>query len=204
MKDRAIQQIRVGAMLVIVLFHCLCYYGIWDERFPDAYRYESIEYWRALCNVALNAFVFISGLLYAKLYVTKEKYRDHKKMLKDKAARLLFPYFFWGVLALLLFPSGHAFIDFISGVQHLWFLLMLMSVFIIIIGMSHNVLNIKLLIVGGAVAIFLDIALAKYGSNIPNYGAWQTAVRYFPAFICGMLTVRLEMTEKMAHWPKTA
>lgn len=149
MRDIAIQQIRVAAMLIIVLYHCVCYYGIWDEIFPAALRFDTIEYWRALCNVALNAFVFISGLLYAKLYFTKEKYRDSKAMFRDKVCRLLVPYCIWVCLALLIFPSGHAILDFLSGAQHLWFLLMLMSIFAIIILLKGKALNIKILIGGG-------------------------------------------------------
>ena len=47
---------------------------------------------------------------------------------------------------------------------------------------------------------FLNIAVSKYGAEWVNIGAWQTAVRYFPAFICGMLTVKLEIVERMLRW----
>lgn len=148
MKDTAIQQIRVGSMLLIVVYHCVCYYGIWAWRFPNALRFESIVYWKAICNIALTAFVFISGLLYAKLYVTKEKYRNRKLLLKDKMHRLLFPYLIWSSLALLLFPSDHLLEDLVSGVQHLWFLLMLMSIFLLVIGLGDNMLKIRILMGG--------------------------------------------------------
>jgi len=39
MKDTAIQQIRVGAMLVIILYHSICYYGIWGWLFPNALKF---------------------------------------------------------------------------------------------------------------------------------------------------------------------
>lgn len=202
MRDIAIQQIRVAAMLIIVFYHCVCYYGIWDAKFPEALRFDTIEYWRALCNVALNAFVFISGLLYAKLYFAKEKYRDSKAMFRDKVRRLLVPYCIWVCLALLIFPSEHTILDFLSGAQHLWFLLMLMSIFAAIIALGGKALNIKTLI-GGVIAFSaLNIVIAKYGDSWPNIAAWKTAVKYMPAFIIGMLTVRLRIAERMSGWPK--
>lgn len=39
MKDTAIQQIRVGAMLVIILYHGICYYGVWGWLFPNALKF---------------------------------------------------------------------------------------------------------------------------------------------------------------------
>lgn len=92
MKVAAIQQIRVGAMMIIILYHGICYYDVWGWLFPNALKFESIEYRKELCNLALTAFVFISGLLYAKLYIVKERYRKIRLLLKDKMHRLLFPY----------------------------------------------------------------------------------------------------------------
>lgn len=147
MKDCAVQYMRVSAMIFIVLYHCVCFYGIWHIQ--DSVKYDNIEYWRSACYFALNAFVFISGLLYAKLYSAKEKYRNRKGLLKDKVNRLLFPYFFWSMVALLLFPSTEPLKVLICGSHHLWFLLMLMGVFLMISIMGDKVLSVKILAGGG-------------------------------------------------------
>ena len=160
MRDYAVQQMRVSAMIFIVLYHCVCFYGIWHIQ--DSVKYENIEYWRSACYFALNAFVFISGLLYAKLYSAKEKYRNRKGLLKDKVNRLLFPYFFWSIVAILLFPSTEPIKMFLCGSHHLWFLLMLMGVFLIISIMGDKVLSDRFL-AGGILLIistFFVVAIA--------------------------------------------
>ena len=201
MKDVAIQQMRIGAMLLSVLYHSVCYYGVWTGLFHHARQFESIFYWKQLSNLALTVFVFITGLLYAKLYFTKEKYSNRPKMLKDKALRLLVPYSLWAVVGLLLFPSGHILKEFYCGVQHLWFLLMLMVIFAIVIVSGKWAMNIKALI-GGLIFFLISYAfIGEYGTRWPNVAAWTFAVRYMPAFICGMLTVRLGIAEKMKHRP---
>lgn len=202
MKDAAIQQIRVGAMLVIVLYHCVCYYGIWGWLFPNALNFENINYWKELCNVALTAFVFISGLLYARLYLTKEKYRNQKNLMKDKMHRLFYPYIIWVTLAMLLFPSEHILRDIFCGAQHLWFLLMLMSIFLIVIVMGDKLFKLPISIGCFTFFTLLNIAIAKYGEDWINFLAWKTAIRFLPAFLCGILTVRLQISERMMHWPK--
>lgn len=64
MKDQAIQIIRVCAMIFIVLFHCICYYGIWENWFPTEVKYGHLSLWFGICSIALTSFVFISGILY--------------------------------------------------------------------------------------------------------------------------------------------
>lgn len=48
----------------------------------------------------------------------------------------------------------------------------------------------------------LNSVIAKIGESWPNIVAWKTAVKYMPAFIIGMLTVRLQIAERMSRWPK--
>lgn len=65
-KDHSLSLLRVQSMIAIVAYHCVCFYGIWDELFPDAFRYEHIESFRFICILALQMFTFISGYLYAQ------------------------------------------------------------------------------------------------------------------------------------------
>lgn len=200
MRDYAVQQMRVSAMIFIVLYHCVCIYGIWHIQ--DSVKYENIEYWRSACYFALNAFVFISGLLYAKLYSANEKYHNRKGLLKDKVNRLLFPYFFWSIVALLLFPSTEPLKMLICGSHHLWFLLMLMGVFLIISIMGDKVLSVKVLAGGVFTLLILNGLVGKYSSSIPGYMAWKETLRYLPAFFVGALTARLRIPEIFSKMPK--
>lgn len=200
MKDNAVQQIRVSAMVFIVLYHCVCYYGIW--RFQDTVKYGHIEYWRSACYFALNAFVFISGLLYARLYPLKEKYRDRRSLLKDKVNRLLLPYCLWAIIAMLLFPADEPVKRFLWGIHHLWFLLMLMGLFLIISLLGKKILKPAYLAIAIASSLAINAAANRYGDTIPPYAAWKEVLRYLPAFFVGAVTVQLRVPEFFSRLPK--
>lgn len=147
MRDSAIQQMRVAAMIIIVVYHCVCYYGVWSGIFLNRVTYGGMLYWRGLCNVALNAFVFISGVLYAKAYL-KGKYCSRRKFLGNKIQRLLVPYALWSIIAVSFFPSENITMQLLTGIQHLWFLLMLMMIFIIVAVTGINALKYSVLMGG--------------------------------------------------------
>ena len=123
-----ISLLRVIAMVSVVFYHCLCYYGIWSSKFViEGYRDFDIF----LVRINMPLFVFLSGYLYAYLRNNFHKYLDTKSFVVKKAKRLLIPYIFWGVLLVLFFPiPGHHWTDFFSGICHLWFLLMLFEEFL--------------------------------------------------------------------------
>ena len=123
--------LRVVAMTMVVLFHCLAYYSdsIWQYADPDVSGYGIFA--RFLNVIDMPMFVFISGFLYAYLREAKGKYKDNMAFLRNKARRLMVPYLFWGVVLLLLFPDKHA-SDMLTGISHLWFLLMLFGLFLLI------------------------------------------------------------------------
>ena len=126
-KDNTISSIRVLSMLFIVAYHCVCYYGIWDENFPEAPQYKNIESWRFLCGLALQMFTFISGYLYAR-----SKSKSVVEILWQKLKRLLLPYLFWSIVVATLFPVICSWHDFFCGMLHLWFLLMLFGCFLVV------------------------------------------------------------------------
>lgn len=123
-----ISLLRVIAMVSVVFYHCLCYYGIWSSKFViEGYRDFDIF----LVSVNMPLFVFLSGYLYAYLRNNFHKYQDSKTFVFKKSKRLLIPYIFWGVLLVLFFPRpDHRWTDFFSGICHLWFLLMLFEEFL--------------------------------------------------------------------------
>ena len=99
-----ISMMRVMAMLMIIAFHSMCFYnGRWAK--VDAI---SIPFWvktsEFLDVVDLNMFVFISGYLYGYLYIYRNKYRHPSEVIRNKAVRLLIPYFFWGIPMAIVWP----------------------------------------------------------------------------------------------------
>lgn len=86
--------LRVTAMLAVVLFHCLCFYGWWPNPDPDIKLYMAIDYY--LDNITMPLFFLISGFLYAYLKIDKNKYQNSREFIRKKTVRLLVPYIFWG------------------------------------------------------------------------------------------------------------
>lgn len=187
--------IRILSMIIIVLYHCICPYGIWKTFCSDITPYSNIEAWRSLCNVALYSFVLISGYLYAYLYLHKNKYRQTSTFLSDKSKRLLLPYLVWSIPALLLYGNSNFVIDFISGFQHLWFLLMLYGLFLVVAPLIR--FNSKTIIGGIAVLLILNVVINKWGDSYPNYLSWKMIFRYAPAFLWGILLVKAGWIEKL-------
>lgn len=124
---------RVLAMLMIIAFHSLCFYG---GRWVDIGAIE-IPFWKNfmlyLDAIDLNMFVFISGYLFGFLHLYKDKYRDNMLVLKNKSFRLLLPYVFWGILMVMFSPVSFSWKQLLYGISHLWFLLMLFGVFFLAI-----------------------------------------------------------------------
>ncbi len=189
-------------MIFIVLYHCVCYYGIW-KIFPEHQSYDNIELWRAACNVALNTFVVISGFLFGYLYIEKVKYRDKKSFVINKIKRLLVPYFFWGIIAWCLFPNVQPFIDIFYGMQHLWFLLMLFDIFVISIFMIDKFLNWSLFTQCSVffVVLSVNMILQKFDIlYVDNYFGILTAIKYLPAFMVGIMIAQHKWGEQISQW----
>lgn len=96
MRNQSISHMRVCAMLLVVYYHCICFYTpVWD--LPGALQvpiYESMAF--SLNAIHMPAFVYISGFLYAYLYLYKGKYHDGVLFYVDKTKRLMRPYMLWG------------------------------------------------------------------------------------------------------------
>lgn len=61
-----ISYLRVMAMLMVVLYHCLCYYGVWG--YDDAVTVNAYSCLASFLNyIDMPLFVFISGYLYAHI-----------------------------------------------------------------------------------------------------------------------------------------
>lgn len=188
MKFDFISILRVISMLLIIMFHCLCFYaGIWwflcTETVP---AWEIIS--QPIVRVGLTTFVLISGFLFGYLYIEKNKYRNTFSFIKNKAYRLIVPYLFWSCFMILFMPKLNLnWGNLLTGVCHLWFLLMLFELFIIIIVLCkfhfHKCpLHIDVLV------LILSFPLIYIWNNITthHYMLCLTEVMYYlPAFLVG-------------------
>lgn len=198
--DYSISIIRVLAMFAIVLGHCLCYnIGTWSNRFGQPVVYGELT--RALIGVvfmlALNAFVFISGLLYYRISLT-HKYDDTKKFIKNKILRLLLPYLFWGLLLCLIFYGKETLSSILYGISHLWFLLMLFDVFIFVTLTRRLWFRLSMT---GYIATIVLLPFA-YGFLVqrhlcPEIGGILQAFAYLPLFLAGMMTEKFGLGRKL-------
>lgn len=198
--DYSISIIRVLSMIAIVLGHCLCYnIGTWSYRFGQPVVYGELT--RALIGVvfmlALNAFVFISGLLYYRISLT-HKYDDTKKFIKNKILRLLLPYLFWGLLLCLIFYGKETLSSILYGISHLWFLLMLFDVFIFVTLTRRLWFRLSMT---GYIATIVLLPFA-YGFLVqrhlcPEIGGILQAFAYLPLFLAGMMTERFGLGKRL-------
>ena len=142
-KMQYVSVLRVCSMLLIVLYHSMCFYsGTWWYL-----RSEIVPLWKVISTpieiVGLTTFVFISGFLYGYMYIERGKYRNVKSFLINKCRRLLIPYFFWSVLMIISMPAVQiTWINLFTGVCHLWFLMMLLEIFVIMMFLNYFI-NIK-------------------------------------------------------------
>lgn len=128
--DNSVSVIRVSAMVMIVMYHCLCYdAGIWDMGQLDMYSLEATAIIKNISIVGLNTFVLISGLLYYRLNEAG-RYNNTGSFLLRKFKRLLMPYIIMGTVVCCLFSQMYSGEDLLYGISHLWFLLMLFEIFV--------------------------------------------------------------------------
>ena len=198
-----ISMMRVMAMLMIIAFHSMCFYnGRWSK--VDAI---SIPFWTKasafLDVIDLNMFVFISGYLYGYLYIYRNKYRHPSEVIRNKAVRLLIPYFFWGIPMAIVWP-WNTMSSLLYGVGHLWFLLMLFGVFTLtVILQLMNAQRIKFTYKIGLSLIFVAYlgmyVFTKY-VNPHDVLCANRILYYFQAFMIGYVCAKLLVGWLMPGW----
>lgn len=193
--DTAISKLRVLAMLFIVFYHSICYYGVW--KFASGVVYDSIEYWRYASYVVLNLFVFLSGVLFANIYINRGGYKCIGSFLNEKAKRLFVPYIVWAVPATILFHTSV--LNLFSGCQHLWFLLMLGGVMIVSRLLIEKLLrvNITIFLFIVFILLFANQLVHKFGERLIDIFAWKRVLHYLPVFIWAIGLVKFRIIEKM-------
>ena len=188
-------------MLVIVLYHSVCYYGLWETFSPAHVVNPYNNYFYIISRVALIVFVMISGILYGRAGL-KPKSKSKKEMLKSKVSRLLIPYCIWGLIAVIMCYEDNYLIHFFNGegVQHTWFLLMLFLIYLISITFSLNkAKNIWLILIAAGCLLFSAFLPQTDGGSILS---WKSVVRYMPAFVGGIFFARNDITKPLLAMKK--
>jgi peptidoglycan/LPS O-acetylase OafA/YrhL len=126
--------LRAFAIITVVVYHS---YGIYckGECVLDITTEYGGLYKQFLLNFfafRMPLFVFVSGYLFAHLYWNKGKYKKMFPFIKNKSKRLLLPYSIFSILLGITLWGTQKFtlITFLSGHNHLWFLLMLFFCFV--------------------------------------------------------------------------
>ncbi len=127
--------LRVILAVLIVFMHSFtCYNGSWAQ--PEGYVDISLYKWLSRISFAstLEAFVFISGYLFAFQRITLNRTGGGTTLIVNKLKRLILPSIIFSILYFVLFFEYKGFGDMIysiiNGCGHMWFLPMLFWCFV--------------------------------------------------------------------------
>lgn len=189
---------RVIAMTMVVFYHCTCYYASPTWPFGEG-PYNSIMkvLTTLMGGIHMPVFVFISGYLYWGL-----KHKGHYDSLllfyKNKALRLLVPYFVIGGGVLLIFSDLYRIEQLLYRICHLWFLQMLFGLFILSPGLWYLLETVKSdrLATGLVTASFL---IFPFFAEI-NFLEITKIFYFLPFFLLGYILQRRGLTETYKDW----
>lgn len=122
------------ALLIVFMHSFTCYNGSWKE--PAGYVDIPLYKWLARISFAytLEAFVFISGYLFAFQRITLKRTGGGISLIVNKLKRLILPSIIFSIIYFLLFYEykglGNAVYSIINGCGHMWYLPMLFWCFI--------------------------------------------------------------------------
>lgn len=109
-------------LVLLVSYHAFApYCGAWG--LPIGAEENIIYKWLALFSRAfrLEAFVFVSGYIFAMQVIQKNKFKSVVELAKSKFFRLIIPCWIFGLLYWLLFKSA-SLVSVLTGIGHLWYL----------------------------------------------------------------------------------
>lgn len=181
-----ISVMRVMAMLMVVFFHCLCPYSIWDGT--DFFIGFHVVAWDVvdgmLAQIHLPIFFLISGFLFG-VKRNVGGYNDVSKFIQNKAVRVLVPYVIVGIFLCIL--QHRDFMQLLDGISHLWFLMVIFECYVlgkmIEVILWISIAKKKVLI---AVAIVFFVFISHFFHSIHVFNISSLMV-YFPYYVIGML-----------------
>ncbi len=185
MRDKNISVLRVFAMLMVVFYHCLCFYTPAWSKMPPVGSITIVA--RIVNTIDMPIFIFMSGYLYSYLYNFCNKYRNAGIFCVDKVKRLLIPYTFWGVFLCVIMPEMYSPVQLLNGISHLWFLWVLFMMFAITF--IKRTFWMSLTRWQTMVIISVSMLLLPIVFRFDFFGQWlriRAFVLYFPAFIMGL------------------
>lgn len=191
--------LRIIAMFMVVLFHCLCYYTPIFATFGFGAPQKQIYYDIAqfLDSVDMHIFVFISAFLYSYFLLRCGKYGNKISFIKSKLQRLLVPYLTFGIAVYILEPGRYSWKAFIAGISHLWFLMMLFGCFIVMLLINHYLMKTNKLI---DILLVISLYLLYYLFAIHPFDSYyltmiKQVVRFLPIFILAFIYVKYKLDE---------
>ena len=122
------------ALLIVFMHSFTCYNGSWAQ--PAGYVEIPLYKWLTRTSFAftLEAFVFLSGYLFAFQRITLQRTEGFWKLTVNKLKRLILPSIIFSVLYFVLFFEykgvGNAAYSIINGCGHMWYLPMLFWCFV--------------------------------------------------------------------------
>ena len=183
--------LRVSAMLMVVFYHCLCPYSIWDGT--DYFIGFHVYVWDVvdgmLAQIHLPIFFLISGFLFGYKRIMGG-YNDKVKFIKDKVLRVLVPYVFVGLFLCLLQDRNIG--QMLNGVSHLWFLVTIFECYILgyVVSpiLNYTERNWQMLMA----MLLLFIILMPYSFPTVRLLCLSQIVAYFPYYLIGMLACKMD------------
>jgi len=184
MRNSKIVYLRAFAMLLVVLHHSLCFYTpYWHSTNSQKTHTVLVTIINA---IDMPIFMFISGFLFGYNYSFLGKYQNKKEFIINKIKHLLVPYLFWGIILCVLMPNLYSPIQLLTGISHLWFLLVLFLIFLITIIGVKLITNIKPIYLLFLLCFFCGLSV--FTRKIPVLGLFTI---YFPIFLIGILSPSL-------------
>ena len=165
---------------------------------PDGVRQIEAYRWfnPTLISFALQAFVFVSGYLFAYKYPNCAP--DSKsKFILNKTKRIIVPSVFFSVLYVLLlspqnFNNASVVYEIVNGAGHLWFLPMLFWCY------TFGVLFYKFVKKPSVVVSAILLIFSFVSFVLPDYLRIAIGIHYFPYFVLGMWT--FSNKDKILDW----
>lgn len=178
-----------AAMLMVVFNHAAAPFVGWKPNLYGLHSTELAAMSQLFVAIQMPLFVTISGLLYQSLS-RQGRYQNIAEFLINKTKRLLVPYGMLAPLMLLFVAKNNStcyelFKMFVSGVHHLWFVIMLFYAFVFFKIFWGPISNNKTL--SFVVLAALSIAGFYLGVARNEMFGFANCLRFFLFFFLGML-----------------
>lgn len=188
----SLNSLKLTATIMIVAFHSMSYYAksvYWPFHGPEIEQIDVIN--KFLYKIAIPFFIFVSSYIFAYYSLNSSKYSTPVTFLLKKAESLLIPYFLWGGLQMIVFPSYMSWRILFWGNLQLWYLSMLFDMFFIAILIRPFWQS------SGPFGDISMLLLCVLGGVLANHFVQQTlpfnikeSILYFPLFYYGMLSAK--------------